>query len=656
MHPIGFAPLAFIPLLPLIGATVLAIFGSRMRPGLINTIALSSVIGSFLLTAISTMVHVRAGQPLYVGLWDWVIVGRYYIEMAFALDQLSASLLLVVTGVGSLIHIYSTEYMHGDGSYWRYFAYLNFFIFAMSVLVLGASLPVMFIGWEGVGLASYLLIGFWYADIDKAAAGKKAFITNRVGDFGFILGMLTFFALFATTDFESMRALAGQPGFAQEIHQVIPSGLFAGFTGQQVITAGCLFLFVGATGKSAQLPLYIWLPDAMAGPTPVSALIHAATMVTAGVYMCSRMSPMFNFAPAAGEVVAWVGGATALFAATIGLAQFDIKKVLAYSTVSQLGYMFIGVGVGAYSAAMFHVITHAMFKACLFLGSGVIIHALHGEQDMRQMGGLRKKMPVVFWTFLISTLALAGVAPLSGFFSKDAILGYAFQTNKGVWLLGFLGAGLTALYMMRLVCLTFFGELRGKDADGHPIHLHLPHWAMKGPLVILSLFAAVAGVLNLPHVLHLGHPYFDEFLAGATTSVHLHLSANTEFTLMGASVGLALFGLFVGYMIYRNGPSAKMAQLSEGGLGALFQRLLYNKWYVDELYQTVLYKPLAAISKNVGYFLIDKGLIDTVILGGAAKSSYWVGRGLALAQTGRVQAYAMVFVMGVAAVLFWTLM
>lgn len=650
MLPHGFEPLALIPLLPLIGATLLAVLGAKMPRTLVTWIALSAVLGSFILTVISTSVLVQVGVPLRATLWSWIAVGRYDIELAFALDQLSAALLLVVTGVGFLIHVYSTEYMADEPSYWRYFAYLNLFIFAMSVLVLGASLPVMFIGWEGVGLASYLLIGFWFSDIEKAAAGKKAFITNRVGDFGFLLGMFVLFGLFGTGDF---RSLAEAAEAIRSPDALLTSGIFAGYSTRAVLTAGCLFLFIGATGKSAQIPLYVWLPDAMAGPTPVSALIHAATMVTSGIYMCSRLGGLFNLAPEAAEVIAWVGGLTALGAATVGLAQNDIKKVLAYSTVSQLGYMFIAVGMGAYAAAMFHVVTHAFFKACLFLGSGVIIHALHGEQDMRQMGGLAKKMPLVYWTFLISTLALAGIPPLSGFFSKDTILAYAFQHNKAVWAMGFLGAGLTALYMMRLVSLTFYGELRGKDHDGHPIHLHLPHWPMKGVLLILAIFAAVAGFANLPHVI--GHPWFDHYLAPVAHSAHLHLSASTEYVLMAASVGWAATGLVIGYQIYKNGPSERMAALTADGLGRQIQQLLYHKWYVDELYQAVIIKPLQRVSDLVGYRLIDKGIIDSVLIRGAALTAYMSGRALSLAQNGRAQTYAMVLVGGVGVVLMWLL-
>ncbi|CDF32714.1 unnamed protein product, partial [Chondrus crispus] len=449
-----YAALILIPLIPLLGAATLGLFGPRMSHTGVNLTGLSACFGSFAVALTSVILFLREGKPLEYELWSWMAVGRFDIGLTVGLDQLSAVLILVVTGVGFLIHLYSTEYMHDDPAYWRFFAYLNLFIFAMSVLVIGRSLPVMFIGWEGVGLASYLLIGFWYTDTAKAAAGQKAFIVNRIGDFGFLLGTFTLIAVFGTADFYELRAAAS----ATTPEVILQTGIFAGYSVGGIITFACLMLFIGACGKSAQVPLYVWLPDAMAGPTPVSALIHAATMVTAGVYMVCRLFFLFDMAPAALEVVGWVGGITALFAATIGLAQNDIKKVLAYSTVSQLGYMFLAAGLGAYSIAIFHLVTHAFFKACLFLGSG--------------------SLPVVFWTFGFSTLALAGIAPLSGFFSKDAILAYAWQENRALWVMGFLGAGLTALYMSRLVCMTFFGkELRSKDEDGHEIHLHMPGWA-----------------------------------------------------------------------------------------------------------------------------------------------------------------------------------
>ena len=654
METAVYPALLLIPLLPLLGATILCFFGSRMERGLISMIALCTVFASFVVSAAALWTLLKTGTPLEYVLWDWMSVGRYDIDLALGFDRLTATLMLVVTGVGFLIHVYSTEYMHDDPSYWRYFAYLNFFIFAMSVLVLGNSLPVMFIGWEGVGLASYLLIGFWYSDPEKAKAGKKAFITNRVGDFGFLIGMFTLISLFGTLEYDALQQGASLIG---NLDAKLTSGLFTGVSPRAALTFGCLALFVGACGKSAQIPLYVWLPDAMAGPTPVSALIHAATMVTAGVYMVARLHFVFDLAPIALDVVAWIGGLTAIFAATIGLAQNDIKKVLAYSTVSQLGYMFLAAGLGAYGVAVFHLVTHAFFKACLFLGSGAVIHALHGEQDMRRMGGLRKKLPTVYWTFGISTLALAGVAPLSGFFSKDAILAYAFQEKFPLWVLGFIAAGLTALYMSRLVCLTFYGEYRLRDKAGKPVHVHKPHFGMKGPLIVLALLATVAGFFNLPHVIAhvVGDQYgvmFEHFLVPATVTKELHLSAALEWGLMGASVAWAVIGLFLGYAIYKDGPSPAMERFVRSGAGRIAHVLLYGKWFVDEIYQFAVIGPLRMLA-SLCAVVVDPWLIDGAAVRGSGYSVIGVGRLLSKLQTGNVQSYATVLVVAVAAILLW---
>ena len=647
METAQYPPLALIPLLPLLGAATLALLGPRLPRSIVNGVALASVFGAFVITVVSTVTFAEAGHPLEAVLWTWMDVGRFRVDFALTFDQLTASLLLVVTGVGFLIHVYSTEYMGHDPGHWRYFAYLNLFISAMSVLVLGASLPVMFIGWEGVGLASYLLIGFWFTDQDKARAGKKAFITNRIGDFGFLLGTFFLFGLFGTGDFYALREMVEQVGATD----VIRSGLFAGMTFQTVMTYTCLLLFLGACGKSAQIPLYVWLPDAMAGPTPVSALIHAATMVTAGVYMCCRVFFLFDMAPVAAETVAVIGGVTALFAATIGLAQDDIKKVLAYSTVSQLGYMFLAVGLGGYAAAMFHVVTHAFFKACLFLGSGAVIHALHEEQNIQRMGGLRTRLPVVFWTFVVSTLALAGIPLFSGFFSKDAILAYAWQENTLLWAIGFAAAGLTALYMTRLVCLTFFGEYRCVDAEGRPVAVHAPHWPMRMPLVVLAVLATVAGIFNVPHVM--SHDYalwFDHYLEPAVESKALHLPAATEWTLMAVSVGVAMAGILVGLVVYRTGPSTTMARLTQGGVGGFAYTLLYGKWFVDEVYQRAMIRPLQILS-SLFATVVDLWIIDGLFVRGSAFVVVGFGRLFGRLQTGSVQIYATVLVVGVAAML-----
>ena len=648
-----FPALYLIPVLPLLGAATLALFGTSMSRVGVNLVALSACFGAFAVSAVSVVVFVRAGAPLEQELWTWIASGRYRFGLTLGLDQLSGVLILVVTGVGFLIHVYSVEYMHDDPGYHRFFAYLNLFIFAMSVLVLGRNLPVLFIGWEGVGLASYLLIGFWYRDADKAAAGKKAFIVNRIGDFGFLVGTFTLVALFGTADFYELR---GAVAPLTDLNAEIRSGVFEGYSIRGMLTFACISLFVGATGKSAQIPLFVWLPDAMAGPTPVSALIHAATMVTAGVYMVCRLFFIYDTAPAALDVVAWIGGLTAIFAATIGLAQNDIKKVLAYSTVSQLGYMFLAAGLGAYGVAIFHLVTHAFFKACLFLGSGAVIHALHGEQDMRNMGGLRTKLPVVYWTFLLSTLALAGVFPFAGFFSKDAILAYAWQENRALWVLGFLGAGLTALYMSRLVSLTFYGDtLRLKDEHGHEAHLHAPSWITHMPLIVLALLAVVGGALSLPKLMAGGAGlWLEHYLEPATRTKALTLSHATEWVLMGVSVAWAVAGLVVGYVIYRHGPSEKMAAFTKAGAGRLAHLLLHGKWFVDELYQFLIVAPLKLVASFFAY-LVDPFVVDGILVKASGWTLWGAGKAVARLQTGNVQAYMLVLVLSVAAVLLWVI-
>ncbi|HSL71632.1 MAG TPA: NADH-quinone oxidoreductase subunit L, partial [Longimicrobiales bacterium] len=494
-----------IPLLPLLGFALNGVAAFR-APGrkLIPTIVGPGVIGLAFLIAVINFAGLRGAElhePIVQEYWSWLPVGTLQVAAALQLDQLSMLMTLIVTGVGFLIHMFSIGYMHEDAGYARYFAYLNLFVFFMLVLVLGANYPVMFVGWEGVGLCSYLLIGFWFKDREKADAGKKAFIVNRIGDFGFLIAMFLLFSNLGTLDFVDVFAAA--------------PGAFA--YGGAVATAITLFLFLGATGKSAQIPLYVWLPDAMAGPTPVSALIHAATMVTAGVYMVARSSVLFALAPVSMIVVAGIGALTALFAATIALAQYDIKKVLAYSTVSQLGYMFIGVGVGAYTAGMFHLMTHAFFKALLFLGSGSVIHAMHhalhhthkdwDAQDMRNMGGLRKYLPVTWITMWIGTLAIAGVWPFAGFFSKDEIIWQTAARSVGpfagwftvFWVMALAAAMLTAFYMTRLMIMTFHGGNRTGDAEAQ--HLHESPWVMSVPLIVLALLSVVGGWINVPHAL-----------------------------------------------------------------------------------------------------------------------------------------------------------
>jgi NADH-quinone oxidoreductase subunit L len=584
-----------IPLLPLAGFLLNGILGARLPRWLVSTIGLLAPFLSFVLVlnAYALTSYSAVALP-YVETFPhpWIAIGGLRADFSFFLDPLSLVMLLVVTGVGFLIHIYSVGYMAHEEGYARYFSFLNLFLFFMTVLVLAGNVLLLFVGWEGVGLASYLLIGFYFKRASAAAAGKKAFIVNRIGDFGFLIGIFLILANFGTLNFT-------------QIAQVLT--LKAAWHGG-VLTAICLCLLVGVAGKSAQLPLYVWLPDAMEGPTPVSALIHAATMVTAGVYMIARTHFLFDRAPIALATVAIVGAATAIFAATIALAQTDIKRVLAYSTISQLGYMFLACGVAAYSAAIFHLVTHAFFKALLFLAAGSVIHAMGGEQDMRKMGGLRKKIPVTFWTMTIAVFTIAGFPPLAAFFSKDAILYAAFVSGTGgvfLWLVGLLTAMLTSLYMFRLWYMTFFGELR--TADAHP---HESPRSMCVPLVILALLSICGGWIGIES--------FSAFLA---PSVGLHPAVSStphlELILTIVAVLVALEGLLIADKYYRR-KTERPAQLA-AAMPAGY-KLLANKYYVDEIYDAVLVKPLFATSRYVlGW------IVDTAILGGIA----WLLAGIA---------------------------
>ncbi|MDZ4864934.1 MAG: NADH-quinone oxidoreductase subunit L [Gemmatimonadota bacterium] len=588
-----------------------------------------------------------------VTLWSWIPVGSLTIDFAFQLDQLSMVMLLIVTGVGSLIHLFSVGYMKSDPGYARYFAYLNLFIAFMLVLVLGASFPMMFIGWEGVGLCSYLLIGFWFTEKANADAGKKAFIVNRIGDFGFLIAMFLMWGAFGSLSYADVF------GRAQE---VLPAG-------GALVTAITLFLFLGCAGKSAQIPLYTWLPDAMAGPTPVSALIHAATMVTAGVYLVARSNLLFALAPTSQTVVAGVGALTALFAATIGLRQYDIKKVLAYSTVSQLGYMFLGVGTGAITAGVFHLMTHAFFKALLFLGSGSVIHAMHhayhathshdDAQDMRNMGGLAKYMPITATLMILATLAIAGVPPFAGFFSKDEILAFAFGRGEHepifrlFWAMGAVAALLTAFYMARLVAMTFFGANRTGDAERS--HLREAPWIMTGPLLVLGVLSVVGGWLNLPAFAHsLGaterlHHWLEPVTAiGQKVSERLGTAAvlphgSTESALVALAVALALLGLALGWFITLRQPivDAHHAAPETG-----FWKVLHNKYYVDELYDRVIVDPLTRFSRTFLWKTVDQEVID----GAGVNGSAWLSRALgslgSRLQSGQVGVYVVLFLVG----------
>ena len=645
-----------IPFFPLVGALINGLLGKRLPKSLVSGIACGSIFLSFLLSVWGFMT-LRAlpehERVLTQTLFEWIAAGALKVDLAYLLDPLSCVMILVVTGVGFLIHVYSVGYMSHDPGYARYFSYLNLFSFAMLTLVLGSNFLVMFVGWEGVGLCSYLLIGFWFEDAAKAAAGMKAFIVNRIGDFGFLLAMFLIFAHFGTLDFRTVMAQA-------------PATLALGGA---LVTAITLLLFVGATGKSAQIPLYVWLPDAMAGPTPVSALIHAATMVTAGVYMIGRSAVLYSLAPTSMAVVATIGAVTALFAGTIAVTQNDIKKVLAYSTVSQLGYMFIGMGVGAYVAGIFHLMTHAFFKACLFLGSGSVIHGMGGEQDMRKMGGLRAHMPHTFLTFLVATVAIAGIPPLAGFFSKDEILwmawsnGFSFQ-----WLLGFAGAGLTAFYMFRLVFMTFFGP---EKFDHHHVHVHESPASMTVPLWILAVLSVVGGWVGIPAALgganHFHHwlaPVLDvaspaaihaaaelgsvgpaaAFAAGAAGEAVHHDAL--EYVLMFLSVAYALVGILAAYFLYLLKPDLPRAVAEK--FRALYD-LLLNKYYVDEIYQAVFVDTCLALATFLWAFW-DVVVIDGLVNG----TGYLVrtlGGGLRRLQTGRVQGYAVTIVFGAVVVL-----
>jgi NADH-quinone oxidoreductase subunit L len=659
--------LVLIPLFPLAGFAINAALGRRLsKPvsGLVATGAMGlsfgwAVAAVWRLLAVEPVAGVRAIDEV---LYTWIKAGALEVPLALRLDPLSAVMVLVITGIGSLIHLYSTAYMHEetDGEYARYFSYLNLFAAFMLVLVLGASFPVMFIGWEGVGLCSYLLIGFWFAKPSAADAGKKAFIVNRVGDFGFLLGMI---GLFWMLPAGAAPGLDFQ-GIAATVATWEPETAFGALT---LVT---LLLFLGATGKSAQIPLYVWLPDAMEGPTPVSALIHAATMVTAGVYMIARNAVLFSHTPITMEVVAVVGCLTALMAGTIGLVQHDIKRVLAYSTVSQLGYMFLAMGVGAFAAGIFHLYTHAFFKALLFLGSGAVIHALHGQQDMRAMGGLRRDLPITYWTFLIGTLAIAGVPFFSGFFSKDEILWKTYAEGHTVlWGLAVVTAFLTATYMFRLLYLTFFGERRhapapGGGADGHGAghghgRLHDAPPAMAIALVVLAAGAVAAGYVGVPHALG-GHNRIEAFLqpsfgaggaAPAGEAAAAHADAATELGLMALSTIVALAGIGLATMIYlrRPGTADRLAVRFEA-----VHRLLLGKYFVDEAYDRAIVQPIKRVSTGLLWRGVDAGAIDGTVNGVGLAVRGWSAV-LRRLQTGSVRAYAMSLFVGVVVILGYCL-
>jgi NADH-quinone oxidoreductase subunit L len=661
--------LRWIPLLPLLGAAVNGLGGSviqrRFGKNTISAIAVTPVMLAFVL-AVAAFFQLKGMEPehrfLLDDVWRWIDIGSLKADVAFWVDPLSSVMILVITGIGGLIHIYSTGYMHDDDAYWRFFAYLNLFTFAMLTLVLGDSLLLMFVGWEGVGLCSFALIGFWWREQINTTAGNKAFIVNRIGDFGFILGI---FLIFWSLD----AAGHGSVVFRDIQHHAVS---LEGRTiwGLPVVVLATLFLFVGATGKSAQIPLYVWLPDAMQGPTPVSALIHAATMVTAGVYMIARLNYLFAMAPETLAVVAGIGIATAFFAATIGLVQNDIKRVLAYSTVSQLGFMFVAMGVGAWSAGVFHLVTHAFFKACLFLGSGSVIHGMSGEQDMRKMGGLKDKMPITFWTFLIATLAIAGAPLTAGFFSKDEILWKAYSSpwgSTGLWIVGVATAGMTACYMFRQVFMTFFGETRADHDVAH--HIHESPTAMTMPLVVLAAGSLGVGFLGVPHVFG-GSNRFEHWLEpvlGHAPEGAAGIAGNDAlaWTLTLVAVAVATTGVLIAYLLYYRRATSPDA--IAGVAGGVPYRILYNKYYVDELYWAVFVRGTLLLARIGAWFdanIVDgivngaarvvvaiswlEGLFDNRIIDGAvnvlADRTYDLGSRLKRVQTGSINAYLYVIV------------
>jgi NADH-quinone oxidoreductase subunit L len=629
--------LRWIVLAPLIG-TVVCLYASKTgRKSLATTAGPAAVLVAFgfALAAVLQLLQQAPDASLLDHMYTWIQASPLTLEAAFRVDRLTSVMIMIITGIGFLIHVYSVGYMHDDPDAARFFAYLNLFTASMLILVLGDSLPVLFIGWEGVGLCSYLLIGFWYTDPANAEAGRKAFVANRVGDAAFLVGMfLLFWSL----------GEIGQPSLAFADINASAAKLAEWSPG--IVTAICLLLFVGATGKSAQIPLYVWLPDAMAGPTPVSALIHAATMVTAGVYMIDRLSPLYVQSPDAMQVVAVIGAATALFAATIGLVQRDLKKILAYSTVSQLGYMFLALGVGAFGAAIFHLMTHAFFKACLFLCAGSVMHGLHGELDVFKMGGLKKQMPITARTFLIAALAISGVPGFAAFFSKDMILEAAWMHgHTWLWLIGIVAAGMTAFYVFRAYFLAFEGESRLDHDKAH--HVHESPSTMTIPLIVLAILSAVGGWVGLPHGFlwgdQIGH-YLDPALANMPHEPHP--TSGTLFFLIAVATGVGLGGIGLDYMMY--GKSSDLPDRLAKRFGRTY-RLLWDKYRIDEFYAWLILKPYVRVSD---YFwrVVDSEIIDGAV-NGVGELVAAVGGRVRKLQTGNVQAYALAMVVGAVVVI-----
>lgn len=637
---------------PLVGVIVNGLLARRLPEKIVGWFGSLMIVASFAV-AVSLTLQLAGLEPgqrsVEVIVFNWLHVGRLNLDFAFLIDPLSAVMLLVVTGISAIIHIYSIGYMHGDPRVRAFFTYMNLFVFFMLTLVLGSSYPILFIGWEGVGLCSYLLIGFWWEDMEKAKAGLKAFIVNRIGDFGMLIAMFLMFKYLGTLNFaEVFPRAAATWGHTANAAPVV---------------AITLMLLLGAAGKSAQFPLYVWLPDAMAGPTPVSALIHAATMVTAGVYMIARSNMLYMLAPASMTVVALVGAFTAIFAATIGIKQFDIKKVLAYSTVSQLGYMVMATGVAAFSSGIFHLMTHAFFKALLFLGSGAVIHTMHGglhhvndhttdPQDIRNMGGLRKKIPITYVTFLLATLAICGIPGFSGFFSKDEILASTFAHGSYLpYALGLIAAVITAFYMFRLVYLTFFGEYRGPRGSEEALHESPP--VMTIPLIVLGLLSVVGGYIGLPAVfgekLHLFKAWLDPVFEPAFAAVHYHAHHPTmslEWMLIGVSVVAALLGIVIANVMYIRQRRVAKPDAEQAGLG----RVIWRKYYVDEIYDASVVKPLIGFCR-LAWNKFDDAVIDRGMVLGSARTVFGAGGYLRRLQTGIVGNYALMLAIGVVVIL-----
>jgi NADH-quinone oxidoreductase subunit L len=628
----------FTLLFPLIGFIINGLGSKKLPKSLISLIAVLMPLASFIGTILlfNTFNAPKQVQPLSLVYYDWIAVPGIFVSFSLYIDQLTLLMLSFVTGVGTLIHLYSVGYMKEDEGFGKFMAYLNLFMFAMLMLVMGGNYLMMFIGWEGVGLCSFLLIGFWNKNRSYNAAAQKAFVMNRIGDLGLILGVIMIFIFWNTTEYKDLVEIFARDSF-KNTYKVVDSWEFV------VIT---LLLFIGAMGKSAQIPLYTWLPDAMAGPTPVSALIHAATMVTAGIYMVVRSNFIFSYAPTTLTIILIIAIATALLAASIGIFQNDIKKVLAYSTVSQLGYMFMALGVAAYTSGIFHVVTHAFFKALLFLGAGSVIHALHHEQDIRHMGGLRKYMPITFITFGIATLAISGIPPFAGFFSKDEILMHLYAKSPILWGLALLGSAMTAFYMFRLFFLTFLGDFRGTEEQKH--HLHESPLTMTLPLMILAVLSIAGGLLNIPEIFAKGGDKLAQFLAPIYATAeklnpelfkHHKISHSTEYALMGISVAVALVSIILAYVIFVAKKSVPKAEEEQRG----FAKLLANKYYVDEIYEAIIVKPIQGLSKFLGNSF--EVAVDFFVEGTGQLVRFLSGAFRRL-QTGSVSVYVFAIVLG----------